>query len=158
MTKPFSNTVKSAPGPSTDPVGITVAKGARLGTVAGLLEKAGAIESVTLFRLAARYSGRDRDIKYGEYEIPPQASMEQILDLLATGGNVFHQVTIPEGMTTHAAVQRILGHERLVGEITEIPPEGSLLPDTYTFQKESDRAVVMTQMRTAMDTVTIRPI
>ncbi|MEM1161914.1 MAG: endolytic transglycosylase MltG [Pseudomonadota bacterium] len=141
----------SAPGPSTDAVNLTVAKGAKLDAVAGTLEKAGAIENEVLFKLAARYSGKDRELKYGEYEIPAGSSMEEILDLLASGGNVFYRVTIPEGMTTHFALERINDAELLTGEITEIPAEGALLPDTYTYERGSARAAMVAQMEAAMD-------
>jgi UPF0755 protein len=39
-----------------------------------------------------------------------------------------------------------------VGEISEIPVEGSLLPDTYSFEKGSDRKETLEQMRSQLET------
>ena len=57
--------------------------------------------------------------------------MRQVLDTLVEGKSIEHKVTLPEGLTSYQIVQRLMAHPELKGEITEIPPEGSLLPDTY---------------------------
>jgi len=38
----------------------------------------------------------------------------------------------------------------LVGEIDEVPPEGSLLPETYLFSRDDSRQAVLARMREAM--------
>ena len=50
--------------------------------------QAGAISNPTIFRIAARYTELDAGLRFGEYEIPAGASMEEILRLLNRGGNV----------------------------------------------------------------------
>ena len=143
----------SAPGPASEPVFFQVAQGAKFANVADELEDAGAIRRAFLFRLAARYSGKDRRLKYGEYEIPARASMEEILDLLSTGGNVRHFVTIPEGMSVAMAVDRLMAEEKLTGEVSELPPEGSLFPATWDFQRGEDRDAVIKRMQAKMNAV-----
>ncbi len=143
----------AAPGPATEPVRLTVEKGARMGEVADKLEALGAIDGAWLFRLAASYSGKADELKFGEYEIQPGASMEQILALLTTGGNVQYQVTVPEGWTTPEIVKLLEDNDFLAGEITETPAEGSLLPETYNVNRGDTRAEVIGRMQAAMQKV-----
>ncbi len=143
----------SAPGPAAETVQIAVAKGARMADVAVELEEKGAITRAFMFRLAARYSGKDRQLKFGEYEIPAKASIEEILDLLSTGGNVRHFVTIPEGLSVAMAIDRLMAEEKLTGDLAELPPEGSLFPDTWDFQRGEKREDVIKRMQAKMERV-----
>ena len=140
----------TAPGPHEEPVEFQVAKGAKMVEVAENLAKSGAVSSAMMFRLAARYSGKERSIKFGDYEIPAKANMEEILELLASGGNVQYRVTIPEGMTSAMAVARLMAEEKLTGKIEVAPPEGSLFPDTWQFQRGEDRNAVIARMQAKM--------
>ena len=143
----------AAPGPATEPVRLTVERGARMGTVAERLAEAGAIGNATLFRLAASYSGRADQLKFGEYEIAPGASIEEILALLSTGGNVDYRITAPEGWTVAEVVRLLEGADFLTGEVEEMPAEGSLLPETYTVSRGDSRADVIRRMQDAMQGV-----
>lgn len=140
----------TAPGPHEEPVEFQVAKGAKMVEVADNLAKSGVVSSAMMFRLAARYSGKERSIKFGDYEIPAKANMEEILELLASGGNVQYRVTIPEGMTAAMAVARLMAEEKLTGTIEVAPPEGSLFPDTWQFQRGEDRNAVIARMQAKM--------
>ncbi|MEM7057342.1 MAG: endolytic transglycosylase MltG [Pseudomonadota bacterium] len=142
----------TADGPSSEPVRVTVERGARLDAVAEKLSESGAIGQPILFRLAARYSGKADELKYGEYEIPAGASIDQILDLLSKGGNIRYRVTVPEGMTVSMAVERLMAEERLSGDVTDIPLEGSLFPDSWDFQTGDDRATLIRRMQEKMET------
>lgn len=142
-----------APGPSAEPVRLSVERGARMGAIAERLAEAGAIESETLFRLAASYSGRADQLKFGEYEIAPAASMEEILALLTTGGNVDYRITAPEGVTVVEVVRLLEEADFLTGQIDEMPAEGSLLPETYSVSRGDSRAEVIRRMQTAMQEV-----
>ncbi|QPH53773.1 endolytic transglycosylase MltG [Pontivivens ytuae] len=137
------------PGPLTQATVITVERGATLNGVARVLEDAGAISNTDVFRLGARYTETDRGLRFGEYEIPAGASMEEILELLNSGRSILYQVTIPEGWTSWQAVQRINENELLVGEITEMPPEGSLAPNTYSIERGMERQALVDLMMEA---------
>jgi UPF0755 protein len=143
----------SAPGPAIEPVRLTVERGARMGTIADRLAEAGAIGNVTLFRLAASYSGRADQLKFGEYEIAPGASMDEILALLTTGGNVDYQITAPEGWTVTEVVRLLEEADFLTGEVDEMPAEGSLLPETYSVSRGDSRAELIRRMQEAMQAV-----
>lgn len=149
----------SQPGPLVDEVVVEIPRGASVRQISEILGESGAlpdralmgaVSGPSLFRLTANYSGRARELKFGEYAIAPGSSVEDLVALLAKGGNVQHSVTIPEGMTVAEAVARIMAEPLLTGEIADVPPEGSLLPDTWSFQRGQGRAELIAQMQTAM--------
>ena len=72
----FAKREFSAPGPLREEVIVVLPKGAALKDTSRLLALHGAIGNEFLFRLGARYRREDRAIRYGEYLIPAEASME----------------------------------------------------------------------------------
>ena len=62
-----------------------------------------------------------------------------MIDTLVSGKQVLHALTIPEGLTSLQAVDRLRENDILVGDIKTIPPEGSLMPDTYKFSRGTKR-------------------
>ena len=73
--------------------------------------------------------------------------MRQVLDTLVEGRSIDHKVTLPEGLTSQQIVERISANPDLKGDITEIPAEGTLLPDTYRFQIGDSRIDIIERMQ-----------
>jgi UPF0755 protein len=139
-----------APGPLDEPVNVVIEQGQPTTGIAMALEREGVISDHRLF-VIANYLTRSRagPLKAGEYEFPAEASISQVLSILRSGRAVVHKVTVPEGWTSAQVVERVNAHEALIGEIEEIPPEGTLLPDTYVFQRGVERNVLLARMRDA---------
>ena len=97
-----------------------------------------------------RDTRRLQQLKAGSYEIPERASIRSVIDILAEGRTVTHRVTIPEGLTSHQIVERLRADPNLTGEITEVPPEGSLLPETLILQRGAPRQAVIDSLRAEM--------
>ena len=93
--------------------------------------------------------GASSTIKAGEFVIPAKASNSDILSILTSGKTVQRMVTIPEGMPSIMVYERIMANDRLSGSIS-IPAEGSVLPDSYAFDKNEPRADVLQRMQDAM--------
>ncbi|MDJ0992619.1 MAG: endolytic transglycosylase MltG [Dinoroseobacter sp.] len=72
-------------GPLEEPTFFEVPRGASLTRIASNLEEQGIISSAAIFRLGAQYSELDEDLKFGNYEIPANVSMEEVLGLLSEG-------------------------------------------------------------------------
>jgi UPF0755 protein len=58
-------------------------------------------------------------------------------------------VTIPEGMPSIMVQERLMAQSMLTGPVTA-PAEGSVLPDTYAFQRGESRSAVVARMQEAM--------
>ncbi len=138
------------PGRFNEDVVFEVAAGDRLKAVSERLEDKGLISSGMIFRVAARYSGDDQRLKFGEYKIPAYASMEEVLDLVTSGRALAYQVTIAEGLTSWQVIQK-LKEEPLLDDdwVGEVPPEGSLAPDTYSISKGDKITAVIRRMTLA---------
>ncbi|MEL7529145.1 MAG: endolytic transglycosylase MltG, partial [Pseudomonadota bacterium] len=93
----------------------------------------------------------EADLKAGEYAFAPGVTMHEIMTDLVQGNAVTHSVTIPEGWTTAQILERVREHPILVGEITDVPAEGDLLPQTYTFARGTTRQEVLGQMKEAQE-------
>ena len=124
-----------------------IEKGTSVAQIANNLEERGLIERSDLFILAARLTDKQSQLKAGEYLLPPALSTEDILEMIASGAVVLRQFTISEGLTSWQVVQELNAVEELEGDITDIPLEGTLLPETYNFQKGDSRADKIERMR-----------
>ncbi|RZO32803.1 MAG: endolytic transglycosylase MltG [Rhodospirillaceae bacterium] len=139
------------PSSATDNVTFLVSSGDDLRTVAADLEDASLINSADQIILLARMQGVAGSIKAGEFVIPARARPNEILYILVSGKAVNRQVTLPEGITLSVALDRLLAAPGLTGNLTSLPDEGGVLPDTYAFQLNDDRQAVLDRMVAAMD-------
>ena len=91
--------------------------------------------------------GNDSSLKAGEYEITPDASMHDIMDILTSGKSILYSLTVPEGLTVAQAWQRIAENEALSGDMpATMPAEGSLAADTQRFTRGTSRQQVINKM------------
>ncbi len=128
---------------------VTVPAGSTFDSILDTLVTRGVVNGRRRFRLYARLTGADRQIRSGNYELVTGTSWGGILETLTTGRVVTSEMTIPEGFTIADMVAR-------VAEIVERPAdtvrarltdpdahlrwdlpgpglEGYLFPDTYRF-------------------------
>jgi UPF0755 protein len=138
------------PGPLAAPRTIVVKEGSSLARIAEQLQSGGVIDNELIFRLGVRGHRVAGEMKAGEYAFVPGMSMREVMETLRSGKGIVYKVTIPEGYTSYQILQKLRENEVLTGELpTELPPEGSLLPDTYPFQRGTTRAQILDQMRKA---------
>ena len=140
----------AGPGPTSQPTSLIVEQGSSVARVARQLEEAGAIRgSSTTFRAFARLLGAHAPIQAGEFQLRPRMSPAAILTHLQYGRPVQRLVTIPEGMPSVLVHERLMKVPFLTGEI-EVPVEGSVLPDSYNYQRGESREAVLERMQKAM--------
>ncbi|WP_428642510.1 endolytic transglycosylase MltG [Roseibium sp.] len=141
------------PGPLSKETTVVISSGAGLSGITSRLTAEGIIDDSVLdewvFNLGIRFYKNATKLQAGEYAFAPGVSMQEIMNDLVEGKAVTHSVTIPEGWTTAQIVARVREHPILTGEITEIPEEGALLPETYTFARGTPRQEVLNQMKAA---------
>jgi UPF0755 protein len=136
-------------GPLKTPTAFVVPDGSSLGSVAAKLESEGAIDSASAFRWRARLFGGGAPIKAGEFMLPKGASPSRILSIIQGDEILRRFVTVPEGMPSIMVYERLMAHPGLTGSIA-VPPEGSILPDTYEIQRGESRQAVLLRMQAAM--------
>ena len=136
-------------GPAATPTEVQVAQGSSLTSAASVLEEAGAIRSAEAFLALAKLFGSKEPIRAGEYEVPKGASASEILELLQSGRTLQRFVTIPEGMPSILVHEKLMAEPLLVGAVP-VPAEGSVLPDSYSFERGERRAAVLRRMQSAM--------
>ncbi|APX66474.1 endolytic transglycosylase MltG [Sphingomonas sp. gentR] len=138
-------------GPADKPLAVVVPEGASLARAANELQKAGAIRSASRFRLYARVFGDGGAIKAGEYTIPEHASAHDVLTLLQEGKVRQRLVPVPEGYPSVLVHDALMRADGLTGDVP-VPAEGSVLPDSYAYQKGDTRAAIVARMQKAMKT------
>ena len=138
------------PGPSGQAHQLIVAEGSSLASVARLLEAKGAIPgSARTYRVMARLFGSSDPVQAGEFEIPEGMGGAAILDLLQHGKPVQRLITVTEGMPAIIVGERLAANAYLTGVVPPIA-EGSVLPDSYSFERGEPRAAVVARMQAAM--------
>ena len=144
----YSNHQFVSPGDAPDTV-FVVPEGAGVNRVATRLEAEGLIPDARTYRLVMRLRDPDARLVPGEFAIPAGASPETITDILKSGKVILYRFTAPEGLTSAQVVARMDAHDVLVDDDPDVPPEGVLLPDTYTFPRGTTQSEVLQWMRDA---------
>jgi len=140
-----------APGPLSEPATLIVPSGTSVAMIAADLERQGVIADSDFMMWRARWRDEAHLLKAGEYVFEPGVSIDDVIDQMVEGKVVAHRVTIPEGLTSLEIIEIINNAELLTGEIVEIPPQGSVLPETYHFERGETRQAVLNRMTTALD-------
>lgn len=138
-------------GPLDAPRTVNIPQGQGAMEISKLLEREGVVDNWWVLFGGIVLHKAQADLKAGEYLFPEQASMRQAMNLIVEGKAILHRVTIPEGYTSEQVVARLNEHPVLVGDIEEIPAEGTLLPETYTFDRGTSRQQIIDRMRHAHD-------
>lgn len=134
------------------PVFFTISPGETAATIAPRLQDAGLINDSELFRLLAWYEGADVVLLAGDYQLRPNMSMWEILDIFREGKVYEVSITIPEGWRAEEIAEYLqslgLGDRQefmalvdsgsfsfdfLADRPAGASLEGYLFPDTYAF-------------------------
>ena len=139
-------------GPVAGPHRIVVADGSSLGKVTDQLIAKGAVPgSAATYRAMAKIFGSGDPVQAGEFEIPKGMSGSAVLDLLQHGRPVVQLLTIAEGTPSIFVQEKLAAIEGLTGA-APLPAEGSVLPNSYDWQRGETRSAMLARMTKAMDT------
>lgn len=127
-----------------------IAPGSTVTAVSEDLEEQGLISSADGFLLRAKLLGSSDPIQAGEFKLTPGMNQGEILVMFQSGDVIRRAITIPEGMPSILVYERLMAEDLLTGEI-DVPPEGSILPDTYSFERGQSRQELVERMQAAMD-------
>ena len=127
-----------------------VPQGSTLTAIAEKLEEEGLIDSAGSFLVRAKIFGGGEPIQAGEFALPAGVSPSNILETFQNGDVIRRFVTIPEGMPSIMVRERLMAEPLLTGDIP-VPEEGSVLPESYDFERNEPRADVLARMQAAME-------
>lgn len=152
----FGNEKFKAQGPLETPQTVVIKEGSGVNTITNQLIAEGVIDGEAfgglIFRNWVKVFRAQKSMKTGEYLIPAGASMREVMETIRSGKGILHKVSIPEGLTVYQIYERLKRNEILTGELPEqMPAEGSLMPDTYPFQRGATRAELVKRMREAQE-------
>jgi UPF0755 protein len=112
-----------------------------------------------------RFSGQDRAIKAGNYEIPPGTTPRGLLQKLVRGEESLRALTLVEGWNWRQVRQALAKEDQLRNETASLSdealmaqlgrpgvhPEGRFFPDTYAYAKGSSDIALLRRALHAMD-------
>jgi UPF0755 protein len=138
------------PGPRPGPHTVIVKEGTTLGAVSRQLAKEGVIPGTprTFYVMARIFASHD-PIQAGEFEIPKGTGGAAVLDLLQHGKPLLRLITVTEGMPSIIVEEKLAASPYLAGPTPDIA-EGSVLPDSYSFQRGDTRQALVKRMQAAM--------
>jgi UPF0755 protein len=135
-----------SPGPLTEDKVVMIMREDDAAGIADQLERAGVIDSAMWFNLLTVLDGNRGALKRGEYAFKAGMTMNDIENELIAHRVIRYKITIPEGLTSEQVVDRLHEDPVLTGDIREPPREGSLMPDTYYFERGDTRVSILSRM------------
>jgi UPF0755 protein len=135
-----------SPGPLAEDKVVMIVREDDAASIADQLERAGVIDSAMWFNILTLIDGNRGALKRGEYAFKAGMSMNDIENELIAHRVVRYKLTIPEGLTSEQVVDRLREDTVLTGDIREPPREGSLMPDTYYFERGDTRQSIVSRM------------
>ena len=144
-------------------IAVYIEYGSGIAKTAATLKTAGLIRNTFAFKVYGYLSGKYKTIKAGEYEIPENTNMVQIVDKLVRGEFVRHEIIIPEGsdsydiaetlvagkvIETDAAFLSAVRDRKILSEqgLPFASFEGFLFPETYNFLKGQSPEKIIGEM------------
>lgn len=88
--------------------------------------------------------------RVGEYQIPKYVSIKKAMEIFSIAKPFRRKFTIPEGLPVSLVLKKLEAEENLLGEIKDIPEEGSLMPDTYVFYYPTSKSDIILRAQKAM--------
>ncbi len=138
------------PGPLTEQRTLVIPACTGGAGIARLLANAGIIADARLFRFGHELWSEPAPLRAGEYAFTAAISARDAIRLLQSGRTVMRRLTVPEGWTVAEVGTQLVATEGLVGDVGPLPPEGSLLPETYHFAFGDRRADLLRRMTSSM--------
>lgn len=106
-----------------------------------------AFKEVSYFPALLAIIVRIRPVKAGEYTIPANSSTAFILKKIWSGDQFRRSIYVPEGSSSRQIFELISNNEFLSGPNPNIPPEGTLIADTYYFIKGTKRVTLINKIK-----------
>jgi len=134
-------------GPHQEDVLIIIEPGSGHKVLRSVLARSGVLSQIYHYD-AARLLAGDRFMpKAGEFLLPAEASVSQIMAIIHAGFSYQRRLTIVEGLRSADVVRLIKALPHLTGDVQTVPDEGSLRPETYFYTHATPREDLINRMQ-----------
>ena len=140
-------TVFDKPGPLKKDTTLVIPYGTSVKKIGKMLEDERVVSSGRIFALGVKLYEQRNVLKAGEYRFKSAISMRKAMNQVMEGKTFLRSLVVPEGFSSNQVVRLLSNIESLKGDITEIPKEGALLPETYFFSRGDRRSEIIERMR-----------
>jgi UPF0755 protein len=125
-------------GPLTEAICLEVPSGSTMRRISEELDDQGAVSSAAIFRMGVDYAGKTSELKAGNFLVPPEASMQEIVEIVTRGGasTCGTEIVYRVGVTELDVVVRELDPQ--TGdfvELAEFSPADEETPPEYVDRK-----------------------
>lgn len=139
------------PDPTRIETRVLIAKGSGISGILRELKTHGILttplDSVIILAAASQlYSS----LKAGEYLFPAGSSLQDIVARMARGDVIVRRIVLAEGLTSAEMMTLLQQAEGTEGTVADLPPDGSLLPETYHYSWGDQRETLVARMHTAI--------
>ena len=93
----------------------------------------------------------NRYVEQASFDLDSDDEKPQLFETTLKGTGTRFRIAVAEGVTSWQITDALKRVEVLEGEIAEVPPEGSLSPDSYEFNKGTTRSSIIDKMRKSQD-------
>lgn len=128
--------------------------GTSMQQIAAMLAQGSAVSS--RYRITYQVAQRGVNVRYQDLVKPVDETADQealIAEALNSGAAIDFRVTIAEGLTSWETVEGLKKIDQLKGAFLDVPAEGTLAPDTYSFRAGDERATILAQMTAAQKSI-----
>jgi UPF0755 protein len=139
----------SQSGPLAEDKVLLIPRNSGVGDIATLLKREGVIDHPMFFELATLINRQRGALRAGEFMFKARTSIDDVIETLVQGKAVLHSFTVPEGLTSEQIVARLKENDILGNDNVEIPKDGTLLPDTYKFERGMTRQQLLNVMQSS---------
>lgn len=165
----LQNTIISPNSDDNSTVNFIIESGQGGGVISKNLKKAGLIRDPYVFILYINFENLGDNLQAGEYVIPKNLNMPELVEIITSGNIKEEKVTIPEGWTIEKIAERLAAnnittsldfiaatkkdydYDILKDKPAGIDLEGYLYPDTYFFSEEETAESVVRKMIENLD-------
>lgn len=149
-----------------DVISLQINQGQTLSALAYSWQQQGWLPSARLLLLQAKLFNSAKHIKPGEYDVPENTNMLQLLTLLTKGSNKRYRVSFIEGTQLKDALLSLANAEKLIQDVQPLTvakvqtllqldklPEGLIYPDTYVYQSGDSVSSILQQSHQRLQAV-----
>ena len=119
---------------------VFIEKGHSVKDISRTLKSQNIIKSNLLFEIYVKISGVEKKIRSGEFKFSGTKSIHAIVKKLISNNFYYRKIIIPECSTAEEVFLILNNDIFLSGNLSNLPREGTVFPDTYFFQRNDDKS------------------